>query len=162
MNLFQIKTEYLHLAESLIEAGGEVTPENEYLLQINQSNLENKGIQYGYVIKTMESEIEQIDEELKRLSALKKSRLNSIDRLKNTLSNAMDLFDIYELKTATLKINFRKSESVIIENEYLIDNKFLIAKTTITPNKIAIKDAIKAGEFVAGAFISENKNLQIK
>ena len=74
----------------------------------------------------------------------------------------MDLFDIYELKTATLKINFRKSESVIIENEYLIDNKFLIAKTTITPNKIAIKDAIKAGEFVAGAFISENKNLQIK
>ena len=162
MNLYQIKNEYIQFAESLIENGGEITPENEYLLQINNSNLQNKGIQYGYVIKTMESEIDQIEGEIKRLTALKKSRVNSIERLKNTLADAMDLFGIHELKTATLKINFRKSESVTIENESLLDSKFVTVKTTIIPNKIAIKDAIKEGENVAGAFLSENKNLQIK
>jgi len=162
MNLFQIQNEYVQLAELLIESGGEITPENEVLLQINQQNLEAKGIQYGYVVRTMESEIEQIDAETKRLTALKKARVNSVERLKDTLADAMILFQISELKTATLKINFRKSESIFIENESLLDAKFLTVKTTTTPDKAAIKAAIKAGENVTGAVLMENQNIQIK
>ena len=74
----------------------------------------------------------------------------------------MLLFEVEEIKTPLIKLNFRNSESVEITNESQLSDKFLVTKTVVTPDKKAIKDAIKAGEFVEGATISYNKNLQIK
>ena len=71
-------------------------------------------------------------------------------------------FGIDELKTPTLKVNFRKSESIEIENEDLIDDKFKVEKVTKSISKTLIKEAIKNGENVLGANISVNYNLQIK
>lgn len=162
LNLFQIELQYIALAELLINNGGETSDEINEALQINQNDLEAKAKGYGYIIFDIENEVTVIDSEIKRLSALKKSRTNTVERLKTTLSDAMQLFQITEIKTATLKINFRKSESIFIENESLLDARFLTIKTTSTPNKVAIKEAIKAGETVLGACISENFNLQIR
>jgi hypothetical protein len=61
-----------------------------------------------------------------------------------------------------IKINFRKSESVEIDNLALLDAKFLNEKVTITPDKMAIKEAIKNGEDVNGARLVINNNIQIK
>ena len=85
---------------------------------------------------------------------------NNYDAFKILLDSGSDPYSISKDGNNSFVTCLIYKRNVMIE--YLIDNKFLIAKTTITPNKIAIKDAIKAGEFVAGAFISENKNLQIK
>ena len=100
--------------------------------------------------------------EIKRLNALKKPLVNSIDRLKNNLSQAMQMFEVTELKTPLLKINFRKSESVEVTDIDLLDADFV--KTTITKaaDKVAIKEAIKSGENVQGAVLVTNQNLQIK
>jgi hypothetical protein len=160
--LYQIEQEYMILADSIISNGGELTPELETALEINREQLEAKGRGYGFVIKDVESELDAIDNEIKRLQALKQSRNKAIDLLKEKLSNAMQLFDVAEIKTPTLKINFRKSESVEIENPSLLDKKFMVVKTTEQPDKMAIKEAIKQGESVQGATISINYNLQIK
>jgi hypothetical protein len=65
----------------------------------------------------MESDVSIIDAEIKRLNELKKARLKTIERLETTVSNAMQLYQINRLETPTLKINFRKSESVEIDND---------------------------------------------
>jgi hypothetical protein len=161
-SLYQIEQNYLNLVESLIENGGELTPELETELSINKEQLQNKGVCYGFIVKELEGNIDLIDLEIKRLQALKKPLVNSIDRLKNNLSQAMQMFDVTELKTPLLKINFRKSESVEIEDIALLDADFV--KTTIikAADKIAIKDAIKAEIPVRGAVLITNYNLQIK
>ena len=161
-SLYQIEQSYLTLVESLIENGGELTPELETELSINKEQLQNKGVCYGFIVKELEGNIDLIDLEIKRLQALKKPLTNSIDRLKNNLSQAMQMFDITELKTAIIKINFRKSESVEIEDIALLDSNFI--KTTISKvaDKIAIKEAIKAEIPVRGAVLITNYNLQIK
>jgi len=158
MNLFNIKQEYLNIAQELAE--GELTPELEKQLEITESNLQEKAINYGYVIKNFESEVDIIDEEIKRLNALKKARINAVDKLRNNISDAMQLFGITEVKAPTFKMNFRKSESVEVSD--LLDQTYIVEKISYQPDKIAIKNAIKEGKIVNGAAIIINYNLQIK
>jgi len=160
-NIYQIQQDYLAITNELIENGGELSSELENALAINQSELQNKGIQYGYVIKSFESDIDTIDEEIKRLQALKQSRSKTIDTLKNTIKSAMELYGIEELKTPTLKINFRKSESVEVDDSIISDD-YCKFKTVRTPDKAMIKDAIKSGEEIFGAILKINRNIQIK
>lgn len=162
LNIFQIEQEYLELANQLIESGGECSPELELQLTINQDQLEQKARGYGFVVKQMENDISIIDAEIKRLNELKKSRLKTIDRLETTVSNAMQLYQIEKLETPTLKISFRKSESIEIDNEGDIPAQFLKEKISYTIDKVAIKEAIKKGEVVIGARLQQNKNIQIK
>jgi hypothetical protein len=160
--LYQIEQEYLNIVQSIIDAGGEITEEQETALSISKEQLQNKGVCYGFIVKELEGNIDLIDLEIKRLQALKKPLVNSIDRLKNNLSQAMQMFDVTELKTPLLKINFRKSESIEVTDVDLLDENFV--KTTITKaaDKIAIKEAIKAEIPVRGAVLITNYNLQIK
>ena len=134
----------------------------ETALQINKTDLESKARSYGYVVLDLESEVEQIDAQIKRLSAMKSARNKTIDRLKETVSNAMQLFEISEVKTATIKLNFRKSESVEVDNVDLLDANYKVEKVSITANKVKIKEDIKAGINVLGAVLQVNQNLQIK
>ncbi len=161
MNIYNIQQDYLSLTNEIIEAGGEITPEIENALAINKTELQNKGINYGYVIKSLESDISTIDEEINRLNALKQSRNKTIDLLKETVKNAMQLYGIEELKTPTLKINFRKSESVEVDPDAVLD-MYCDFKTVKTPDKAMIKQVIKSGDAVFGASLNINYNLQIK
>jgi hypothetical protein len=158
MNLYNIKSEYLAIAHGLTE--GELTPELEQALIITQENLQEKAINYGYVIKNFESEVDIIEEEIKRLNALKKARINAVEKLKTNISDAMQLFGILEVKAPTFKMNFRTSESVEIFEG--LDNEFITEKVSYQPDKIAIKNAIKEGRTVNGAALVTNFNLQIK
>jgi hypothetical protein len=158
MNLYNIKSEYLAIAQELTD--GELTPELEQALIITQENLQEKAINYGYVIKNFESEVDIIEEEIKRLNALKKARINAVDKLKNNISDAMQLFGILEVKAPTFKMNFRKSESVEIYEG--LDQEFITEKVSYQPDKIAIKNAIKEGREINGAALVTNFNLQIK
>lgn len=162
LSLYEIELSQLQLVEQLIENGGDLTPELEEALTLNKENLETKGTNYGLIIKQIESECDIIDAQIERLNKLKKSRNNSIERLKNNISTAMQIFDIEEIKTPILKINFRKSESVEVDDLKLLDRKFITTKVTESADKTAIKEAIKAGETVMGATLKQNKNIQIK
>ena len=162
MNLYNIQQEYIELVNSIIQAEGELTPEVESALQINKEDLEVKGINYGFVIRKLDYEIDTIDSEIKRLQGLKSARNNAIDRLKSSLSGAMMLFDINEIKTPLLTVNFRKSESIDILEEAEIPEEFIKIEVKRTPNKVDIKKAIKSGQIVPGAYLSINQNIQIK
>ena len=162
MNIYQIRNEFQLIIAEVINNDGEITPELEAALTINKEQLQSKAIDYSYVIKQLDSDCEQIDAELKRLQQLKKVRTNLSERLKNTISDAMNLYEVEKIETPLIKLSFRNSESVEITNESQLDACFIVTKTVTSPDKKAIKDAIKSGVFVDGATISYNKNLQIR
>ena len=158
MNLYQIKNEYLTLASQLEQ--GELTPEIEQQLQINEEQLKEKAINYGYVIRSFEYDNDVIDAEIKRLKQLKEQKENAIDKLKNAVSDAMQLYGIEKIDSPTLKLSFRKSESIEVSDN--LDKKYLIEKITMQPDKQAIKKDIKDGKQVEGALLVTNYNIQIK
>ncbi len=160
-SLYVIKEEYLDLISQIEQAEGELTPELESALTINKSELEVKSIAYVEVIKQRESFNARIDEEIKRLQAIKKANDNLVLRLKNNLLNAVNMFGNFE--AGFLKLSTRKSKSV----EVTIDTndlpkEFKSIKVTEAPDKTAIKKAIESGQEIEGCRIVENINLAIK
>ena len=162
MNIYNIQSEYQQLVNQLIENGGELTPELELALQINKDNFHSKSENYAYITKQFDGEIDIIDNEIKRLQQAKKSREKTIQRLKDTIELAMITFDIDKIETPLIKISFRKSESVEVENVNELPNEYKVIKLTESADKLKIKDAIKSGILIEGCSIKTNKNLQIK
>jgi hypothetical protein len=162
MNIFKIQQQYASIINQVIEAEGELSEELIQAIEINETDLKEKAVNYGYAIRMFEFDNTIVDEEIKRLQALKKLNNKKAEWLERTISNAMQQFGIEKVESPTLKLSFRKSESTEIVNEAQIDDKFMTIKTTKTPNKTAIKEAIKNGEVVEGAVLVTNFNLQIK
>jgi hypothetical protein len=160
-NIFQIQKEYLQISEMLQENGGELTEEIEQLLLINESSLLTKSTGYCQVIKNLDSELLIIDSEIKRLQGLKDSRKKTIERLKESIANAMITFDKDVIETPLYKISFRASKSVQIFDENILPDN--CKKIEIKPiSKTEIKKMIDSGIKIPGARIVENKNLTIK
>ena len=160
-SLYIIKEEYLDLIIQIEQAEGELTPELESALTINKSELEVKSIAYVEVIKQRESFNARIDEEIKRLQAIKKSNDNLVLRLKNNLLNAVNMFGNFE--AGFLKLSTRKSKSVEVNIDTNdLPKEFKSIKVTEAPDKTAIKKAIESGQEIEGCRIIENINLAIK
>lgn len=162
LTIYQIEQSYNQLAEELIDNGGELTPELETALAITEEQLQNKSVAYSFVIKQMDADIDTIDAEIKRLQAAKKQREKASEYLKERIKHAMELFSIEEIKTPLVKINFRKSETVEVENVNELTSAYKTIKIVETADKAAIKSAIKNGIVVPGCSIVEHRNLQIK
>ena len=162
LTIYQIEQSYNQLAEELIENGGELTPSLEEALAITEEQLQNKSVAYSFVIKQMDADVDIIDAEIKRLQGLKKQREKASDYLKERIKHAMDTFQIEEIKTPLVKINFRKSESVEVDDVNALPAAFKVVKVTEQADKAAIKAAIKDGVEVTGCRIETHRNLQIK
>ena len=152
----------LENGEGLDLETGEISEDVANALVMSQQNLQTKAIDIGYVIKSFDDQIDLYEREIKRLTEIKNQMKKRKEWLKSNLTNAMEEFGIFEIKGKTLKLSFRKSESVEIDDIDLLDERFKTTKVEINPDKTAIKDAIKKGEQVLGARLVENKNLQIR
>jgi hypothetical protein len=158
--LYKIQNNYSHLMAVIEEAEGEITPEIENQLAINEKELQEKSIAYLEIIKQKERFVADIDAEIKRLQALKKQNSNLVSFLKDRLLNAVNLFG--DFTVGTLTFGKRKSTKLKITDEQRIDTKFTKRELVITPDKMKIKEAIKSGETVQGAELEENYSLKIK
>ena len=159
--LYQINNEYYELINQVENAEGELTPELENALTINKAELEVKSIAYTEIIKQRESLNTRIDDEIKRLQALKKQNDNLVQRLKNNLLNAVNLFGNFE--AGFLKFSTRKSVSVELDIDVNdLQKEYKTIKVTEQPDKMKIKKALEQGEEVKGCYLVTKQNLQIK
>ncbi len=120
-SLYNIQHNYSHLMAVIEEAEGELTPEIEEQLAINEKDLQKKSISYLEVIKQKERFIADIDAEIKRLQALKKQNSKLVLFLKDRLLNAVNLFG--DFTVGTLTFGKRKSTKLNITDENKIEVK---------------------------------------
>ena len=69
-SLYHIETEYLTIINQVEELEGELTPELEQQLTINEKELQGKSIAYLEFIGSKEVLNTRIDDEIKRLQAI--------------------------------------------------------------------------------------------
>lgn len=160
-SLYQITQEQAELFNFIIEADGEITPDVEESLKINEQNFETKARGYIWMIKKLEADNITIGEEMARLQRIEKRNDKMIDRLKESMKNALIIFGDSK-KVDTFTLSLRKSKQVDIIDSELIPEAYRTIKTTELINKTEIKKAIESGLIVSGATIKENQNLQIK
>ena len=102
------------------------------------------------------------DEEIKRLTDLKKEKQNKAEKIENWIDYLLKAFQIEKMETDLNKLSFRKSESVSIFDEEAIPSEYKKEVVSVSIDKTEIKKAIKEWKEIPGATITEKQNLQIK
>lgn len=111
-------------------------------------------------IKGLEADAAAIRAEEKALTERRSIKERKAERLRDYLTRSMQRFSDPGLETPRVAISFRKSESVEITGD--VPRAFCKVEEKVTPDKKAIKAAIKGGETVEGAQLIERQNIQIK
>ncbi len=161
-SLYSIESELRQLFNQIGENDGEITPEQETQLAITQAQLEGKGVSYALVIRECDTTVSAIDSEIERLTKLKSKSQNLSKKLKENISNAMKEFGVEKIESAIIKLSFRSSKETVIEDETKLPDSCFTVKTTRTVSKTEVKKLIEEGQVLEGAYIRENKSLQIK
>ena len=111
-------------------------------------------------------QIDAMDKVIAGIKARKQSAQNLVDKLSVKVVQALLAMPDgkRKIEEPDIKVSTRKSESVSLDDESLLDKKFVKVEviTKQSPDKKAIKEAIKSGEEVKGAHLCTNYSLQIK
>lgn len=158
--LYQINQDLIELFDTIEANEGEVNDDILRALEIKENELQEKSQSYYALISSQEAFIGSIDEEIKRLQALKKSRKSLVDRLKKNLLSAVELFG--EFTVGTITFGTRKSTSVEVDDVNLLPEQYKKIKVTEQADKTLIKQELKSGVEITGCRIVENVNLKIK
>lgn len=143
---------------------GEISEEAIELINALQLEKDTKIENVALWHKNTVADIKAIGDEIKALQDRKK-RLESkqawMDKYLESALNGQ------KFETPKVAITYRKSTTVEIPDvpkfvRYYSDTEYVIEKVDYAPDKAAIKEAIKAGEFIEGAALVEHQNMQIK
>ena len=115
---------------------------------------------YAMVIKNIQSDIDGIKAEEKRLADRRKSMENSIERMKRAMHETLLTVKDNRLKTDKFTFSLRKSTSVQVVDEKLIPQQFIKTETKL--DKQELSKYLKAGHEIQGASSVENQSLSIR
>lgn len=124
MNIFEISSKLSSIIDELEENGGELTEELSEKLTISQQEFKDKIENYINVIKNIDSDIEACDKEIKRLQSVKKTKQNTIERLKTIVCWAIDEYGETNksgnkyVDLGKSKVTVRAMPKVIVNDEY--------------------------------------------
>ena len=168
MKFYDVAKDYIekmeYLEQGINAETGEMTDNaNQLAIWTDEltKDLKDKSANVIAVVRNQELTIEALDNEIKRLKAMKEAREKALNKFKTYIKSAMLTNNIEKIETTIGTIKFTKSTSTEIYDEKLIGKKFIEVVTTEKISKDKIKAALKAGEEVQGARLVENKNLKI-
>ena len=110
-------------------------------------------------IKNLQADALAYKAETDAFAARQKAAENKVESLKAWLVSALGG---QKFSTTKCAVSFRKSEAVQVDDVNSIPAEWTRIKTTIEPDKTAIKAAIKAGQEITGCKLVENTNISIK
>ena len=160
--LYGITAELNAILTQLEELGGEITPELEQALVINEESFAAKSEDYGHAILNLKGMAAAAKAEKERLATLQKFYENTCNRLDNALKTAMVATGHDKVETPTMRLSLRHSTATEVDDLDAIPAEYKTTKVEVVADKTAIKKAIQQGEDVPGAHLVENVSLQIK
>ena len=128
--------------------------------------LGNKANAVAAYVLNVESDAEQAKTAIKRIKALQTAYERKAERLRDYLADNMKTAGIHEIKAAdgsfVFKLYLDRDESVQLDYDAKFPPELCNEPKPPEPSKTKIKNAILAGEPVAGARIVRNDRLTIK
>jgi hypothetical protein len=165
MKLYELANDYLALLQAI---ENEDLPEEAIAdtLEAITGEIEDKADGIACVLKSLDAEIFAIKTEEQNLAERRKAKENAKERLKQYLADTLLGLGIDKVETARNRITFRKSESVEVDDGFILwaaENKAeLLTFKEPTANKTEIKKALKNGAEIPGARIVSSMNLQLR
>jgi hypothetical protein len=160
ITLYHITSEQLRINELLEESGGELTPEIEEALVLNEHNFVTKSEGYIQTIAKYQALVDAADNIIKEAQRKKRVFDNISKRLKERLQAAMLIMGRDRVEIGIHTLSLRNSVAVNITEESKIPNEFIKVETSV--DKMKVKEALKRGELIPGAELQTNQSIQIR
>lgn len=134
----------------------------EETLQSIEGALEEKLESYAMVIRNIESDVDGLKGEEKRLADRRKTMENGIKRMKETMHYAMSSTGETKVKGEKFTFTIQKNPpSLKVLDESVIPKEFFVVVAPSLDKK-AIMEQLKAGNEVTGTQIQQGESLRIR
>lgn len=127
-------------------------------------DIETKAQSVAHMVRQLEANAAAVKQWSKDASERAKAIEARAERLREYLSNNMIACGIQRIEGPGVTLSFRKSTSVVIEDEAQLPAQYMRQKPPpqAEPDKVAIAAAMKAGETVPGARLEARQSLQVR
>lgn len=158
--LYNISVNYQN-AFQIDEETGEI---NMVHLDRIEEDFKKKAISIASHIKNMEYQSQCIEDAIKNMRERKERLDNQVLKLTDYIKTNMEICNIQKIEDCEyFSIKLKKCPlSVSIQDESLINEKYLVKKEILSISKSLIKEDIEKGEEVSGAKLVSNIKLCIK
>ena len=111
-------------------------------------------------LRELDAEAKAAKEEADRMLARVKSMQKRSDYLKAMLLNALHATG--KVKTARVTVSIRTTQAVAVDEGATLPEAYTTVKTTVSPNKVAIKQALLDGVEVPGCSLEARESVSIR
>lgn len=174
MTLYDLTAQMAEIEDALYESGGELTPELEAEMTETRESLMAKVDGYNALYQKLGAMAASAKSEIERLTKIKNTAAKAQDSLKRRLLWNMDVFGIEKLEGRLCKIGRRKSSSLNVEEEVMLEPyqaEIARLRDALPPymtvrvdiSKKAISDEFKGTDVLpAGCERVQNETIQIR
>lgn len=160
--LYQISDEYVQAFNKLSEEGFDLDTIDNTLSPITKS-FEEKAKNVTAWLNNIDSELSILEEHKKNIEERIRTRKKQISFYREYLKNHMIKTDIKSIKCPFFDISIKKSiPKLIIEDVMRIPPEYISTEVIIKTNDQKIKNDIKNGASIPGAYLQETMALTIK
>lgn len=160
ISLYELTSEHRLICDAIEEAGGEITPEIEAMLAINEENFVSKAEGYAEIIAKYTILAENAKTRKAQCERVQRVAENAVKRMKERIAQAMEEYNLTKVEVGMHKLSFRTSQAVEITDEAKIPNDYIKVATSVDKKKL--RDDLLAGVVVEGAELKMKKSLQIR
>lgn len=177
-NLYDIDYQLRVLEEYMVDPEtGEILDEESFNAKFDEiqmalsEKIENSMCFY----KNLQSDIEAFKEEEKKLAQRRKVKENLAERVKNRIDNYVTMqftdeegnvdkenLNKWKFETSKVKLSYCKSDSVEVFDINSLPKEYVKEKVELSPDKTALKKALKDGKEIEGVEIVTKLNMQVK
>lgn len=111
-------------------------------------------------VRALKAEADAIKAEEERLAKRRKALENKSERLKNYLMPALEAVG-GKVKGVMASLRISRTQAVYVFDLDALPDAFKRVKTTIDPDKVALKKALKSGEDIPGAALEDRQSVVI-
>jgi hypothetical protein len=147
------------LAE-IAEAGGELSPKIEALLDDVGKDLALKTDSYVMVMDKLEAESEFWKSKADSFSRVSKGCAHVVQQMKERIKMAILLMGEDEVRGADFRFKLSPSQPRLTINEHELPEEWLMVVTANVPDKERIRAALEAGQEIPGATYEQTKSLR--
>lgn len=133
-------------------------------LESMAGDLEHKAQSVAYMVRAFEADAAAVAQWAKDAADRAKAINARADRLREYLAHSLDVAGVEKVEGPGIRIGWRKTASVQIEDASQIPADLMRVKPAPAPepDKTAISNAIKAGRDVPGARLVAGRSLQVR
>lgn len=164
ISLYELKGEWLTLARKLsdLDLDPQTIADTIEASDV-QTALEEKVQGYELVARTLEAPRSAIQAEIKRLQALDKTIAARSEALRSRVHRTLNELGITKVSCPLFEIRRQKNPAALdVFEEGLVPERFWHVPSDKVLDKAALKDALKAGEDIPGARLTQSEILRIK